>query len=364
MPFADLLAISTVLNHPTKKANPLRGTKKPLPPIAAAPPIPKLPPASHYDSYLKSVTPLYESFVNAQASSSTNGDRPVAESSDRARKADLVPLDNVPQMFFDDSFDLSSPSTWSSILNSQDDLSTHLDTLESHLLHEITLRSTSFFSALSNLQDLHSESASCLNRITDLQGSLKEVGEKQARKGLSIIEKQEDLWVLRGVETGVTEIGEIQESLRVARSLIDGGDWAGGLGCLEDAVKWWDHHSTSATATSGLASTTQEESPVPLSSLSCLSNVPSEFSALTALAAEQLESALSSLLCSILSRVGTSESFDQDRFKSSVQPMLSGLVRCSRSSSFEAIWREAVTTSIREGSRKVNFFIRCTNHRS
>lgn len=352
-----MVAISTVLNHPTKKANPLRGTKKPLPPIPAAPPIPKPPPASHYDSYLKSVTPLYESFVNAQASSSTSDEGIVAESSERARKTDLPPLDNVPQMFFDDMFDLSSPSTWSSILNSQDELSTHLDTLESHLLHEITLRSTSFFSALSNLQDLHSESASCLSRITDLQGSLKEVGEKQARKGLAIIDKQEDLWVLRGVETGVTEIGEIQESLRVARSLIDGGDWAGGLGCLEDVVKWWDHHSASTSAISALTPTIQEEAPIPLSSLSCLSTIPGEFSSLTALAAEQLESALSSLLTSILSRVGTSESFDQDRFKSSVQPMLSGLVRCGKSSSFEAIWREAVTTSIREGSRKVSFCI-------
>ena len=268
----------------------------------------------------------------------------------------MTPLDSVPQMFFDDSFDLSSPSTWSSILDSQDELSTHLDTLESHLLHEITLRSTSFFSALSNLQDLHSESASCLNSITDLQGSLKEVGEKQARKGLSIIDKQEDLSVLRGVERGVTEIGEIQESLRVAKSLIHGGDWAGGLGCLEDVVKWWDRHSTSTPTTTGQSSTKREEGPVPLSSLSCLSTISAEFSALTTAAAEQLESALFSLLTSILSRVSTSESFDEDRFKSSVQPMLSGLIRCGKSDSFEAIWREAVTTSIREGSRKVSLF--------
>lgn len=129
-PLADVSAISTVLNHPTKKANPLRGTRKPLPPIAAAPPIPKPPPASHYDSYLKSVTPLYESFMNAQASSSTSTtvDGSMQESSDRARKANLPPLDDVPQMFFDDSFDLSSPSTWSSILISQDELPTHLAT--------------------------------------------------------------------------------------------------------------------------------------------------------------------------------------------------------------------------------------------
>lgn len=245
-------------------------------------------------------------------------------------------------MFFDNSFNLSSPSAWSSVLDSQDELSSHLDTLESHLLHEITLRSTSFFSALSNLQDLHSESASCLIRITDLQSSLRDVGGTQARKGLDIIEKQEELHTLRGVETGVSEIGELQEGLRVARGLIEGGDWAGGLGCLEDAVKWWDRHTVDL-----------DEAHLPLTTLATLASIPAEFASLTSSAATQLESALSSLLSSILSRVGDSDSFDQERFISSIQPMLSGLLRCGRLDAVEAIWREAVTTSIREGSRKV-----------
>lgn len=348
---ADASAISTVLNHPTKKANPLRGSRKPLPPIANPPALPKPPPASHYDSYLKSVTPLYESFVNAQASSSSapNGGIDHAE---QIRRADLPNLDEVPQMLFDSSFDLSSPTTWSSILDSQDELSSHLDTLESHLLHEIGLRSTSFFSALSNLQDLHAESASCLRHITDLQGSLKEIGEKQARKGLDIIDRQEELHTLRGVETGVTELGEVREGLAVAQNLIDGGDWVGGLGCLDDVVKWWTRHSAS-TSTEDI-----DTSQLPLATLSVLDSAPTQFSTLTTLIAEQLESALSALLSSILTRVGDSESFDEDRFTSSVQPMLSGLIRCGKSDAFEAIWREAVTTSVREGSRKVRS-LRC-----
>lgn len=331
-----------MLNHPTKKANPLRGTRKPLPPLAAPAALPKPPPSSHYDSYLKSVTPLYESFVNAQTSSSTSdGGMP----SQASRRPDLPSLDDVPSMFFETSFDLSSPSAWSAVLDSQDDLSSHLDTLESHLLHEITLRSTSFFSALSNLQDLHSESASCLSRITDLQSSLKEVWEKQARKGLEIIEKQADLHTCRGVESGIRDIGELQEGLGVARGLIEGGDWAGGLGCLEDAVKWWDRHTSTALV---------DDSDLPLATLLALASVPSDLTNLTALAATQLESALSSLLASILSRVADSKSFDHHRFTASIQPLLSGLVRCGKSDDLEAIWREAVTTSIREGSRKVS----------
>lgn len=249
-------------------------------------------------------------------------------------------------MFFDPAFDMTSPAAWSSILESQDDLSTHLDTLESHLIHEITLRSTSFFSALSNLQDLHSESASCLGHITDLQESLKEVGEKQARKGLQIIEQHEELKLLRDVGAGVNAIGEAQQAMLVANGLVDGGDWAGALGCLDDVVNWWAKHSASPA--------TQANGPLPLADLSVLSSLPDQFTTMTTSIATQLETALASLLSSILSRVEDSDTFDEERFKGSVEPMLTGLSRCGSSDKLQSIWREAVTTSIREGSMRVS----------
>jgi vacuolar protein sorting-associated protein 54 len=264
-----------------------------------------------------------------------------------AKRANLPSLDNVPELFFDPSFDISSPAVWSSILDSQDELSTHLDTLESHLIHEIGIRSTSFFSALSNLQDLHSESASCLNRITDLQSSLKEIGEKQAQKGIEVIDQHEELRLLRGVESGIREIGDAQEALHVAQGLVEGGDWAGALGCLEDVVKWWNRHSSTASDTSP---------PLPLVDMPALSALPTTFSSLTSSVAEQLETSLASLLSSILNRVETSGTFDEERFTSSVGPMLVGLLRCGSSDRLQVIWREAVTTSVREGSRKVHFF--------
>lgn len=258
-------------------------------------------------------------------------------------------------MFFDPTFDISSPAVWSSILESQDDLSTHLDTLESHLIHEITLRSTSFFSALSNLQDLHSESASCLGHITDLQESLKEVGEKQARKGLQIIDQQEELRLLRGVGNGVREIGEAQQAMHVAQGLVNGGDWAGALGCLDDVVVWWAKHS----ATSSGSNTNPS---IPLASLSVLSSLPDQFSSMTADIATQLETALSSLLSSILSRVEDSDTFDEERFRGSVEPMLTGLTRCGSLDKLQSIWREAVTVSIREGSRRVSGMLSTSQH--
>ncbi|WVR03759.1 hypothetical protein IAU60_000754 [Kwoniella sp. DSM 27419] len=361
-------AISTVLNHPTKKADPLRSSRKPLPPLAAPPTLPRPPPASHYDAYLQSMTPLYDAFISSQAvaSSSTStsvGDRIQSPSlgdfdgrpSVETAPSDLPPLDTVPSLFFDPEFSLSNAETWAELIGSetesgpgseiQDNLSTYLDTLERHLVHEISLRSSSFFSALSNLQDLHSESASCLTRISELQGSLKEVGGKQARKGLQVIEEQEKLRVLKVTETGVKSVAELDELLVVAKRLVEEGDWNGGLGYLEGVVKWWKRFALPKSDTA----TSEHDAELPLATLPALSTLPAILDNLKAKIATQLESSLSFMLTSTLS---SDERYDQDASSLALRPLLAGLVRCGQVGEVENIWREAVTVAVREGSRK------------
>ncbi|WRT65756.1 uncharacterized protein IL334_002704 [Kwoniella shivajii] len=356
-------AISTVLNHPTKKANPLRSSRKPLPPLSTPPPVLlKPPPPSHYDAYLQTITPLYDSFIASQSTASSGGPErvksPLLSGFDtrttQSGPSDLPSLDSVPSMFFDPQFNLSNPSTWSELISSpldggvpesgvQDTLSTHLDILERHLVHEISLRSSSFFSALSNLQDLHSESSSCLSRIGELQDSLKEIGEQQAKKGLEVITSQEELRVLKITEKGIRTIGELDELLAVTKRLVNEGDWSGGLSYIEDIVRWWEKYNTT---------TSEEHSKdraLPLSTLPALSNLPTILSDLTSLISIQMESALSSYLLSTLS-VETPE-LDKASFASTAEPMLMGLVRCGKSEAVETVWRDVVTISIREGSR-------------
>ncbi|WVQ78816.1 hypothetical protein IAT38_000907 [Cryptococcus sp. DSM 104549] len=371
-------AISTVLNHPTKRANPLRSSRKPLPPLTQPPPVlPKPPPPHHYDAYLKTITPLYGSFISAQhsqaaAQASTSGDGPSApqrSNSDfdgrpaqKEAQTDLPPLDSVPAMFFDPGFDLSNSATWAELVGDgssgegdaapgpevHDALSTHLDTLERHLLHEITLRSTSFFSALSNLQDLHSESASCLTHINALQGSLKEVGEKQAAKGLKVIEEQEKLRVLKRTDKGVEAVGEVEEMKRVATRLVDEGDWEGGLGCVEDVVRWWGRYTVDESTTQG------KEAELPLTTLPALDDLPSTLTTLVSSISNGLETALTSFLLSVFDRPGSDEGapLDKEGLKATLEPMLAGIARCGKMEVIESVWREVVTVSIREGSRK------------
>jgi vacuolar protein sorting-associated protein 54 len=114
---------------------------------------------------------------------------------------------------------------------------------------------------------------------------------------------------------------------------------------LDDVVNWWSKHS---------ASSSNSVPSLPLASLSVLSSLPEQFTVMTSTIATQLETALSSLLSSILSHVEDSEAFEEDRFRSSVEPMLTGLTRCGSSDKLQSIWREAVTVSIREGSRRVS----------
>jgi vacuolar protein sorting-associated protein 54 len=339
------LAISTVLAHPTKKANPLRSSRKPLPPLAPAPgPLPKPPPAAHYDAYLQSITPLWDSFASAQASSSTSGLKTTPQ-------VELPSLDSVPELFFDSSFDLSDPATWAAVVGAsssldaispkvQDALSSNLDHLERHLVHEISLRSTAFFSALSNLQDLHSESASCLERIASLRSALRDVGQNQANKGLDIIAAQAKLADLRQVEQVLRDVGILEDTLETAEGFVQEGDWTGAVVCLEDIGRWWERHS---------------QGDQPLTSLPALEHYPSTVRHLCKALAGQLESALGSMLAATLG--ADVEAYDSQSFKRNVTQLVAGLARCEASHAVETVWREAALTAVRQSSRQVRVLV-------
>lgn len=359
-------AISTVLNHPTKRANPLRASRKPLTPLGAPPLLPKPPTAAFYDGYLKTIAPLYETFVQSQAAAAQPQAQSEVDLETKAVKTDLPSLDSIPEMFFDPNFDIANPSSWAELMDStgsrsgtpsslkgkerdegvQDTLSTHLDNLERHLVHEITLRSSSFFSALANLQDLNSESSSCLKRIADLKTALGDVGGKQARKGLEIIDAQARLRSLRVTEAGLKRVAELDEILRLAKGLADGGDWSGALGCVEDVVRWWERNGTELKE--GEASSAPH---LALNTLPALTNLPTSISALTSNVASQLEGVLSATLLSFLSDNEDDEP-DTAALRNSVGAMLAGLVRCDKANDLNSVWRGAVTLAIREGLRQ------------
>ncbi|KAM0755447.1 hypothetical protein T439DRAFT_375809 [Meredithblackwellia eburnea MCA 4105] len=209
----------------------------------------------------------------------------------RQQEEELPPLDQVPQIFFDQSFNLANPRTFDLVTERiqltpspspalqdldaspvspttprasqspptlgvteepgvgpvtladlatdqilQEKLSHYTAVIESHLVREIGLRSSSFFSALSNLQNLHQQGEDCLVKIGELQSAL---GKEEdgvgvaAKRGLEVLRTQARRRGLERIEQGMREVQEVWEGLEGVRELVESGEWMGALEVAE-----------------------------------------------------------------------------------------------------------------------------------
>ncbi|TCD63552.1 hypothetical protein EIP91_005298 [Steccherinum ochraceum] len=404
-------AISTVVNNPHKRSAPPKAHSS----------IPAVPPADlprvrrkDFDSYIRTVAPEWERFEkNAEQGrqgapqldgpSSSAHPPPLGPdglpSTPRTPRIPLgrplPPLESVPDVYFNPKFNIGDPLTfnavtglgnldfldftdpstlaWSQPLLEQ--LSHHADTIEQHLVREISIRSTSFFAALSNLQDLQSESEQCLDRISNLRGLLKEVDEKGAKKGLQIVRVESKLHNVGKVREGVKMVGGIVEMTGVARSLVAAGQWGEALDVIEGLTALWERDPEEVLASAQpTPSTTKDprgsplptvmESPpaspqaplpkpkkpalsVPLSSLNAFASLPTHLRELTM----EIASSLTSEVLNILRR-DLEERIDSDgetavkqngtrmSLKDQLRPMLHSLMRTNGVLEAVAAWRE------------------------
>lgn len=263
----------------------------------------------------------------------------------------LDDLSAVDPMFFSEEFDLAKPLIWQAVLGSdtstdpadphhaQEDLSHQLDVLESHLVSEISRRTPQFFSALSNLQSLTAQTSSCLDRLTSLRTQLAQLDQSTAIKGLSIVDRQEDLHVARMTECAMSQMEGVVATLEIVRQVADEGDWVAGQEGLEDVGRWWLKasperrvvESNKATTTNGAgevkdgkhvlsqlkeedeeevvdgalstvtATTPLNSAPfIPLATLPALQYIPDEMASIAATIQDQLELSFASICAAIL----------------------------------------------------------------
>ncbi|KAI0086385.1 Vps54-like protein-domain-containing protein [Irpex rosettiformis] len=295
-------AISTVVNSPHKKSAPPKAHSA----------LPAVPPADlprvkrkDFDLYLKSVGPEWERFEKnalegregvAQVSipnerPSLSGEMPVTPRTPRPPPGKpLPPLEIVPEVYFENHFNLGDPRTFNIITEFSDQhegfmlddpasftyaqplidkMSGYADTIEQHLVREISVRSTSFFAALSNLQDLQTESEQCLGRITRMRALLKEVDEKGALKGLEVIKVEARMRNLQKLRVAVGAVGNVVEMIGVARGLVEAGQWGEALDVVDELNALWnndDHHeenSIKPLPTPSLLNGDGRRSPLP-----------------------------------------------------------------------------------------------------
>ncbi|ODA79807.1 hypothetical protein RJ55_05403 [Drechmeria coniospora] len=168
------------------------------------------------------------------------------------------PLSTIPTVYFDEGFHLENPRTfdvvseWSEVVRPpnagqpkngdasgtdlvprkalatnailQEKLSWYMDTIEVHLINSISTASTTFFSALGSLKELHSETSESVQRIQVLRKELEALDEEIVSSGLQIVQKRRRRENLRQLNDAVLQLRQIVDGFATCESLVDAGE--------------------------------------------------------------------------------------------------------------------------------------------
>jgi vacuolar protein sorting-associated protein 54 len=381
-----------------------------------------------FDSYLRAISPEWDRYEkngelakDDQPSQLDGPSTPRASLSSQSAMTprtlrhvqgkSMPPLNSVPSIFFEPVFNLGDPRTFNTVTETGDGyddnsdpsslshslpllekFSHYADTVEQHLVREISLRSTSFFAALTNLHELQSESEQCLDRISKLRGLLKDVDENAAKRGLQMVRKESRMRNLHGLREGIKMVSSVVEITSVARGLVAAGQWGEALGVIEEIENLWKAEPISVSTptptttrsflsspsrnsvrssllppmpeTSVLETKSTRPPPVSLSSLHAFASLPSSLQAMTM----EITSALSSELVNVLrvdlvdrmaseSVPPTLAQMDADlALKDRLRPLLQGLSRTKGVRNATLTWREVVIGEVRAVTKRVRFF--------
>lgn len=168
------------------------------------------------------------------------------------------PLSTIPNVYFDDDFHLENPRTFDVVSERsevvrpppgsadektaangtalaprkalatnailQEKLSWYMDTIEMHLIYSISTASTTFFTALGSLRELHTEATESVERIKTLRKELEALNHEVAASGLDIVHKQRRRENLQQLNDAVKQLKEIVESVAACEALVESGE--------------------------------------------------------------------------------------------------------------------------------------------
>jgi vacuolar protein sorting-associated protein 54 len=369
------------LNNPRKKQDPPKAHSA----------LPAVPPAElprvrrkDFEPYLRAIGPEWDRFernINPEAGPSTPRASVGSLSGIGGTNKPAVSIDTVPSLFFNSDFDLADPETFASVTEQSepgsdplsqahsqpllDKFSQYADTIESHLAHEISLRSSSFFSALSNLHTLQSESAACLSQISQLRKLLNDVDEGVAKRGLEVAEVQQKARNVKKVQDGIAGIQQVVETTGIVRNLVSDGKWGEALNIVADIERLWEPvpaltNTKDAVHPNGrlsplpaspvedeeLLSSSKLSISIPLSSLQAFSALPEHLRTMTV----EIASSLSRELASVLRRDiwDAIEGDARNDLRDTLDPLLEGLIKTKGLKEAALSWREIILEQIRQ----------------
>ncbi|CCH41366.1 Vacuolar protein sorting-associated protein [Wickerhamomyces ciferrii] len=180
-----------------------------------------------YSSNKQLTATTLESFVKKQQGGDQNNNDLLEQEIDS--------LNTIPEIYFSENFNLDDPRVFKAVtegnkldkLNelAQDKLSWYLDTVEVHLVNEISKSSSSFFDALTDLNNISLKNQNTVQLINNLKGKLSKLQSQKITKlldKLNLITKRTNIDKL---EQGFLQISMVLNQSDIAESYFLKGEY-------------------------------------------------------------------------------------------------------------------------------------------
>ncbi|KAL2269730.1 hypothetical protein VTJ83DRAFT_1914 [Remersonia thermophila] len=179
------------------------------------------------------------------------------------------PLSTIPQVYFDPDFRLENPRIFDVVSERsevvrpapgsddkahhpppngqapaprkalatnailQEKLSWYMDTVEMHLIQSISTASTTFFTALGALRELHAEAADSVERIKALRKDLGALDDEMVAGGLRLVQQRRRRENVQQLHDAVLQLRQIVDGVAVCESLVEAGELGEALEQIE-----------------------------------------------------------------------------------------------------------------------------------
>lgn len=176
------------------------------------------------------------------------------------RRNEPTPLSTIPPVYFDEEFRLENPRTFDIVSERaeivrpppgtpvteqkaangtplpprkalatnailQEKLSWYMDTVEVHLINDISTASSGFFTALGSLKELQTEAEESVAKIQGLREDLRRLDKEVAVGGLEVASKRRRKENVRKLGQATAQVQEVVEAVQRTDDLVDEGSF-------------------------------------------------------------------------------------------------------------------------------------------
>jgi vacuolar protein sorting-associated protein 54 len=194
------------------------------------------------------------------ADTPTASPRRRSSATNRRNRNEPTPLTTIPTVYFDEDFHLENPRTFDVVSERaeivrpppgtpvveqkaangtllpprkslatnailQEKLSWYMDTVEVHLINNISTASSGFFTALGSLKELQTEAEESVAKIQGLREDLRRLDKEVAVGGLEVASKRRRKENVRKLAQATAQVQEVVESVKRTDDLVDEGNF-------------------------------------------------------------------------------------------------------------------------------------------